>query len=137
MKRPYRILIPILLAAAIWAVPVPAGVKPQGWHLLAIFSATILGMMLQITDSGAVVLLGLVAVILSQTLTVTAVLGGFSNSNVWLIVSAFLFSRAVTQTGLGKRLAYLFIRAFGHKTLGLGYALAASELVIAPAVPSN
>ncbi|MBI3665009.1 MAG: DASS family sodium-coupled anion symporter, partial [Acidobacteria bacterium] len=40
-------------------------------------------------------------------------------------------------TGLGKRLAFLFIRAFGHRTLRLGYALAASELVIAPAVPAN
>src|SRR5712692_7167595 len=137
MTLRYRILIPVLLATAIWLLPVPAGVKPQGWHLLAIFSATILGMMLQVADSGAVVLLGLVATILTQTLTLGGALAGFSNSNVWLIVSAFLFSQAVTETGLGKRLAYLFIRTFGHKSLGLGFALVASELVIAPAVPSN
>lgn len=137
MQRHYRILMVVALAAMVWALPTPAGVQPQGWRLLAIFSATILGMVLQIMDSGAVVLLGMVGAMLTGAMTVTAVLGGFSNSIVWLIVSAFLFSQAVTSTGLGKRLAYLFIRAFGHRTLGLGYALSASELVIAPAVPAN
>ena len=130
-------LLVIVLGAAVWATPTPAGVQPQGWRLLAIFAATILGMVLQIMESGAVVLLGIVAAMLTGAMTVTAVLGGYSNSTVWLIVSAFLFSQAVTSTGLGKRLAYLFIRAFGHRSLGLSYALVASELVIAPAVPAN
>ncbi|MBI3697055.1 MAG: DASS family sodium-coupled anion symporter [Acidobacteria bacterium] len=137
MPRHYRMLLVIALGAAVWAMPTPAGVEPQGWRLLAIFAATILGMVLQVMESGAVVLLGIVAAMLTRAMTVTAVLGGFSNSTVWLIVSAFLFSQAVTATGLGKRLAYLFIRAFGHRSLGLAYALAASELVIAPAVPAN
>ncbi|HYM10728.1 MAG TPA: DASS family sodium-coupled anion symporter [Bryobacterales bacterium] len=137
MRRHYRMFIAVALGAALWALPVPAGVKPQGWRLLAIFAATIAGMVLQVMEAGAVVVLGLVAAMLTRAMTVQAVLGGFSNSIVWLIVSAFLFSQAVTATGLGRRLAYLFIRAFGHRTLGLGYALAASELVIAPAVPAN
>lgn len=127
----------VAFGAAVWMLPRPAGVEPQGWRLLAIFGATILGMILQAMDSGAVVLLGLAAAMLTGAMSLGAALAGFSNSIVWLIVSAFLFSQAVTSTGLGKRLAYLFIRAFGHRTLGLGYALAASELVIAPAVPAN
>jgi len=137
MPRHYRLAPPAALAVMLWLLPAPAGVQPQGWHLFAIFSATILGMVLQALDAGAVVLLGLIAAILTGAMSVTAVLGGFSNSTLWLIVSAFLFSRAVTSTGLGKRVAFLFIRAFGHRTLGLGYALVASELVIAPAVPAN
>jgi len=32
---------------------------------------------------------------------------------VWLIFTAFLFSRAVTQTGFGMRVGYLFIERFG------------------------
>src|SRR3972149_6518345 len=41
------------------------------------------------------------------------------------------------RTGLGRRIAYLFIRAFGKRPLGLAYALELSDLVIAPATPSN
>ena len=137
MVRYSRLLIVAACGAALWMLPTPEGVQPQGWRLLAIFLATILGMILQAMEAGAIVFLGLVFAILTGTLTLGAVLGGFANSSLWLIVSAFLFSHAVSATGLGRRLAYLFIRAFGHRTLGLGYALAASELLIAPAVPSN
>jgi DASS family divalent anion:Na+ symporter len=31
----------------------------------------------------------------------------------------------------------VFIRLFGHKTLGLGYALVISDLVLAPGIPSG
>jgi DASS family divalent anion:Na+ symporter len=137
MSRHARMLAPVAVGAAIALIPVPAGVQPQGWRLLAVFAATIVGMMVQVLETGAVVLLGLVAAILTGAMTTTAVLGGFSNSIVWLIVSAFLFSQAVSDSGLGKRIAFWFIRMFGRTALGLGYALAASELVIAPAVPAN
>ncbi len=137
MPRYYRLSAAMALGVVVWALPAPAGLDPQGWRLLAIFGATIFGLMIQAAEAGAVVLLGLVAALAFGAMTPAAVYGGFSSSIVWLIVSAFLFSDAVTRTGLGKRLAYLFIRAFGHRTLGLGYALVASELVIAPAVPAN
>ncbi len=137
MSRYYRLLLPVALGLAIALAPVPAGVQPQGWRLFAVFAATILGMILQAAEAGAVVLFGMVAALVSGAMTVGAVLGGFSNSAVWLIVSAFLFSQAVSDTGLGKRVAFWFIRAFGRRTLGLGYALTLSELVIAPAVPAN
>ncbi|MBI4874611.1 MAG: DASS family sodium-coupled anion symporter [Acidobacteria bacterium] len=137
MPRPYRFLGVIAAGVILWAFFKPAGVDPAAWRLFAVFAATILGMILQVMDTGAVVLLGLIAAILTRSMTLTAVLGGFANSSVWLIVSAFLFSHAVAATGLGQRVAFLFIRAFGRKTLGLGYALAASELVMAPAVPAN
>ncbi len=137
MPRYYRLLLAAACGAGLAMIPAPEGVQPAGWRTLAVFSAVILGMILQAMEAGAVVLLGLVAALLSRAMPPAAVLGGFANSAVWLIVSAFLFSHAVSATGLGKRVAFLFIRAFGHRSLGLGYALAASELVIAPAVPAN
>ena len=137
MSRPVRLLATVAAGALLYSLPVPEGVPREGWRLFAIFAATILGMILQVTENGAVVLLGLVAAIVSGAMSTATVLGGFGNSTVWLIVSAFLFSHAVAATGLGKRLAYLFIAGFGQKPLGLAYALAASEAVIAPAVPAN
>lgn len=74
---------------------------------------------------------------LTGTLKVTQSLSGFANSTVWLIVAAFLVARGFIKTGLGRRIAYLFIRAFGRNTLGLAYSIVASELVLSPATPSN
>jgi hypothetical protein len=73
----------------------------------------------------------------SRTVAPNKVLSGFSNQTVWLIFTAFLFARAVTATGVGMRLAFFFIRRFGHSALTLGYSVAASDLVLAPFVPSD
>jgi DASS family divalent anion:Na+ symporter len=74
---------------------------------------------------------------LSGTLSVNQALSGFGNSTIWLIVIAFFFSRGLIRTGLGSRITYLFMAALGKKTLGLGYGLIATDLVLAPGIPSN
>jgi divalent anion:Na+ symporter, DASS family len=132
-----RFVTTVLVAVIIWVLPIPTGVDPKAWHLLAIFVATILGLILQPLPMGAVVLTGMISTSLTKTLSIGEALSGFSNPTVWLIFVAFVFARAFAKTGLGRRVAYLFIRAFGHKTLGLGYALAASDLVLSPAIPSG
>ena len=64
-------------------------------------------------------------------------LGGFSESTVWLIVGAFVFSIGYRKSGLGRRLALMLVHGLGRRTIGLGYAVAFSDLVLAPATPSN
>ena len=76
-------------------------------------------------------------VVLTGTLTAARVLAGFGNVTVWLVFTAFLFSRAVTQTGFGTRVGYGFIERFGRTPLRLGYSLAAADLVLAPFIPSD
>lgn len=129
-------LIVVAVGAVIWFAPVPAGLKPQAWHLFAIFVSTILGFILQPLPMGTLSITALTFTALTDTLKVGQVLSGFSNGTIWLVVSAFLFSRAFTKTGLGRRIAYVVMRAIGHRTLNLSYALAISDLVISPATPS-
>ena len=64
------------------------------------------------------------------------VLGGYKSSTTWLVFAAFAMSTAFVSTGLGKRIAYLLIRAFGSTTLRLGYVNACLDLIISPAMPS-
>ena len=66
-----------------------------------------------------------------------AVLKGFGEPIVWLVVAAFLLSGAMIHSGLGRRIALMLIASLGRTTLGLGYALAAAELILAPFIPSN
>src|SRR5262249_45338266 len=46
-------------------------------------------------------------------------------------------SRGMIKTGLGRRIAFLFIRTIGHRSLGLGYALVSTDIVLATFLPSN
>ena len=86
---------------------------------------------------GVMALLGMVSLCLTRTLTLKEALSGFSIPTIWLVVVAFFISRGIVKTGLGERIAYLFVKRFGKKPLFLAYSLVASDLVIAPAMPSN
>jgi len=136
-ERIVRFVVLVAVGAAIWFTPAPSGIDPKAWELFAIFLATILGLILQPLPMGAIVLIGVTTTALTNTLSIGDALNGFANSTVWLIFVAFMFARAFAKTGLGRRIAYWFIRAFGHKTLGLAYALVASDLVLAPGIPSG
>ena len=124
------------LGLVIWFMPVPEGVKPQAWHLLAIFVATIVAIVLAAMPMGAVAVLGIAATTLTGTLTIDQALSGFGNRVIWLVLAAFFIARGLIKTGLGARIAHLFMALLGRKTLGLGYGMIATDLVLAPAIPS-
>lgn len=132
-----RSLVVLAVGVLIWCLPVPSGVKPEAWHLLAIFAATILGFILQPMPIGAIAFLSLTVAAGTNVLKVTDVLSGFADATVWLIVAAFLFARGFVKTGVGRRIAFELIKYFGDSTLKLAYVLILSDLAVAPATPSN
>ena len=132
-----RLAAPLLVAVLLWPLPPPEGVEPAAMHLLALFLATILGIILKPLPMGAVALVGIAATAATGTLDVGQALSGFGNATIWLIVLAFFISRGFVKTGLGARVAYHFMALLGRRTLGLGYGLVATDLVLAPAIPSN
>ena len=64
-------------------------------------------------------------------------LSGFSDGTVWLIFIAYMFAMGYEKTGLGRRLGLGLVKKLGKRTLGLGYAVALSDLVLSPFIPSN
>lgn len=117
--------------------PAPASVEPAAWRLLAVFAATITGLIAQPAPGGFVVLLGVTALPLLGVMDVKKALAGYADPIVWLVLAAFMMSRGMIKTGLGKRIAYLFIRRLGRRSLGLGYAIVSTEFVLASFIPSN
>jgi len=124
-------------ALAVAFIPVPEGIKRESWTLFAIFIATIVGSIVQPLSGSAMVLLGVVATVLFGALEPKDALKGYSEPVVWLVLAAFFLSVGMIKTGLGRRIALLFVRAIGRKTIGLGYALVATDFVLASMIPSN
>jgi DASS family divalent anion:Na+ symporter len=127
------VLIP---GAILYFLPLP-GMNSAQSHLLAVFAATIVALVAQPVPMGVSVVVAMTLLALTRTLPPAQVLSGFSNLTVWLVFTAFLFSRAVTSTGFGTRVGYLFIRRFARTPLRLAYSLAAADLVLAPFIPSD
>lgn len=141
-------LVPLLITVAvgliIWFIPAPAGVKPDAWHLLAIFLATILGIILKAASMGTLCMVAIALVACTGVLapgdpgkSITLSLRSFGDKVIWLIGISFFIARGFIKTGLGSRVAYVFIKLFGKSPLGLAYSLGAADLLLAPAIPSN
>jgi DASS family divalent anion:Na+ symporter len=127
------VLIP---GALLFFISLP-GLNAVQSHLLGIFVATIIALVAQPVPMGVSVVVAMTLLALTRTLPPAKVLSGFSNVTVWLIFTAFLFARAVTATGFGIRVGYLFIKQFARSPLTLGYSIAAADVVLAPFIPSD
>ena len=133
----WRWLIVIASALIIVLIPVPDGVTRESWTLFAIFIATIVGSIVQPLTGSAMVLLGVIATAIFGALKIETALQGYADKYVWLVLAAFFISRAMIKTGLGNRIALIFVRLIGKKTLGLGYSLVITDFVLASSIPST
>ena len=151
----WRPWAPLAVAAIIALLPAPAGLAQYSWYYFAIFAGAVAGLIVEPLPGAAV---GLVAVTLVAVLSrwvlfspadlakpgfdsagaaIRWALAGFSNSSVWLIFAAFMFALGYEETGLGRRIALVLMKTMGRRTLTLGYAVVATELLLAPFIPSN
>ncbi|HWP36276.1 MAG TPA: DASS family sodium-coupled anion symporter [Gemmatimonadales bacterium] len=135
--RAVRWAIVLGVGLAIALAPRPDGITADSWRLLAIFVATVLGLTVGPLPGGAMVLLGVGATAMLGILPVAEALAGYGDPIVWLVLAAFFMSRGMIKTGLGRRIAFVFIRAIGKRSLGLGYALALTDCLLASFIPSN
>jgi L-tartrate/succinate antiporter len=135
-------VVPVAIGAAIALAPVPEGLTPAAWRYFALFVTVIIAIITEPMPAAALGMAGVsVAAALGLVRSTPAAsaqwaLSGFGNTIVWLIFAAFMFTVGYAQTGLGRRVALHLVRTLGHRTLGLGYAVALADLVFAPFTPS-
>ena len=132
-----RYCIPLLFGVVLWNFPAPEAMDIRGWQMMTIFLSTLLGVMVMPLPMSAVTFFGMAALGLTQTLTLKQALSGYSEPITWLIVLAFFISNGFIKTGLGLRIAFCFMRLLGKKTITLGYGVALTDAVLAPAMPSQ
>ncbi|HHW84263.1 MAG TPA: DASS family sodium-coupled anion symporter [Actinomycetales bacterium] len=155
----WKALACIIPAILIALIPDPAGVQQGGMIMLGVFVGTIIGFILQPLPNAPVGLIGVSAGMVLGTrwvpehvnaetgetvaaamkwgpLAVSEVLAGFGNSTAWLIAAAFIIADGFVITGLGRRIALMFLAKLGKTPLGLAYGLGAADLVVSPGTPS-
>ncbi|MFY0746091.1 DASS family sodium-coupled anion symporter [Campylobacter sp. LH-2024] len=147
-----KLFIPFVVGLIVYFIPIPEGLNANAWLYFSIFIGLIIGLILEPISPA---LIGVIAVTLACLFKVGPVgsnnietiikdsvaikwgLSGFSDSVVWLIFAAFTIGLGFSKTGLGERLALYLVSKLGKSTLGLGYAIAIVDLVLAPFIPSN
>lgn len=126
----------LLVPLCLLMVPVPQGLSLLAWQLLAIYLGAVLGIVLRPVPEPVVLLTAMSAAALFLKQTHTA-LGAFGESTPWLVFTAFIIGQCFVETGLGSRIAHFLIGHFGKTSLRLGYISTLTDLILAPATPSN
>lgn len=150
MKGIVQLFIIILLGVGINLVPAPDGLSCEAWIFFSIFLCVVIGLIVEPFPPAFIGLLGVVTAslfkigplvsagnIASGPQIISWSLSGFSNGTVWLIFVAFMFASGFEKTGLGKRISFILVKKLGRRSLGLGYAIAFADLLLAPIMPSN
>jgi DASS family divalent anion:Na+ symporter len=132
-----RWIIVLGVGVGVAMIPVPEGITREARTLLAVFLATIAGSIAQPLPDSAIVLLGVTASVVFGALKPSEALSGYSDPVVWICLAALFLSNAIVKSGLGRRIALLFVRTFGKTSLGLGYSLVSTDFVLASVVPAN
>ncbi len=134
---------PLVAGGLVLLVPAPAALAGKPWLYLALFVTVVVGLVLEPLPGAAIGLIGVTVAaifgLVGETVSANTnwALSGFANDTVWLIFAAYMFAEGYGETGLGRRIALLLVRSLGRSTLGLGYAVAFADLILAPFTPSN
>lgn len=132
-------ILPLVIGIVLWLViPFkPTDISVPAWHLFAIFVATIAACITKPLPMMATTLIAVVIATLTGIFNMKEVAAGFGNSTSWMVAMCMFLAAGFIKSGLGKRIAYIFVRTFGKSTLGLAYALSFVETVLAIGIPSN
>lgn len=152
LKNYGKLFAPFLVGVLVFLIPTPAGLSTNAWIYFSIFMGVVAGLILEPIPPALIGLIGITLAVLfevgpvksgepdaaiSAETAINWALSGFSNSTVWLIFAAFMIGLGYTQSGLGRRTALFLVKKLGKSTLGLGYAIAITDGILAPFIPSN
>lgn len=126
----------LIVASLVWNISAPSGLSDQAWHMLILFIFTIFTIIAKPLPMGAVALIAMTLSILTGTIKTNDAFSGFSQSVVWFVMVALFIAEGFKVTGLGRRIGLFFTAILGKKTLGLSYGLLATDLILAPLIPS-
>lgn len=133
----WRWLLPLVVAFLLYAAPLPPSIETNARVLLSIFGAFVVALITTPLPMGAMAMVALTAAMLTGAVSGDAAFSAFGAPVLWLIVSALVMARGLTETGLSRRIAYRCIAAFGKSSLRLAYSLGLADLLLAPFIPSD
>lgn len=131
-----KMMVAIAVGVALYFTPAPKGLATETWQLFAIYIAAMVALVLR-PFSEAVIFTSAVSLSAILFRNTSAVLHGYMEGVPWLIFSACIIGAAFIKTGLGMRIAYLLIGRLGRTTLGLGYVVVITDLLLSLVTPSN
>ena len=91
MDKLLRLFGVVAVALVIWFLPHTPEISDQGWHLLAIFTATIVGFILRPYPTGVMAFMGSAAAVATSSIKMNEALLGYAEPMFGLLCRPFSF----------------------------------------------
>ena len=147
--KKYGLVLAFALGIVIWMLPTPAGMTLTQHKLLTLFVTAVV-MWVTIAVNFAVSAFFVVSVLYFWIGNPTGAMkggwlvrnanfavSGYGSAALFLLVTGFIISIAMTHTGVARRVALLMMKALGRTPRGAVAASMFTNLMIAPLTPSN
>lgn len=147
--KKYGLILGILVGVTIWFYPVSPSITVTQHKLLSIFGGAVIlwitiGVNFAVSSIITTCLLyfwvGNVTGAMKNGVLVRSTdfaLSQFSSASLWLLVTGFVISIAMTKTGVAKRLSLHLVRLLGRTPYGAIMAASLTNFLIAPVTPAN
>lgn len=147
--KKYGLLIGIIVGILIWILPTPDGMNLTQHKLLSLFGGLVVLWVTIGVNFAVSSFIGVTALYFWVGNASGAVkngalvhdpnfaVNGFASPALWLLITGFVISIAMTRTGVAKRLALHMMRLLGQTPAGAVFALMFANLAISPVTPSN
>lgn len=113
------------------------GLSPQSKSTLIIFLLTIIFWIVRPIPEYLTSICAAAILIVFIKVPGGQVLGGFNSLAWWMTVFAMILGATISQTGLGRRVAYIFLAKYARGPLQILYATSMVNNLLAPFMPSN
>ena len=147
--KKYGLVLALALGILIWLLPTPAGMTVTQHKLLTIFAVAVV-LWITIAVNFAVSAFFVVSVLYFWVGNAAGsmkggwlvrdanfAVSGYGSSALFLLVTGFVISIAMTHSGVARRVALLMMKALGRTPRGAVGASMFANLVLAPLTPSN
>jgi anion transporter len=128
-------VLALVVPIALWFAPLPLERPAQ--KAIAITSFMIIAWITHALDHAVTGLIGCYLFWALGVVKVEIAFGGFSSSTPWFLFGAVLFGTMATKSGLGRRLAYIVLRAVGSTYSRLLLGLIIADFLLTFPVPSG
>ena len=136
LRRALGGTLAVLILAATWVTPPPAGLEPAGWRALGTLGAMVPVLALEVLPEGVLALLTIALWTLGGVAPARVGLAGFATPSWVLVVAVLAFGGVLASTGLLYRLALGIVARARGGFAGQATALALAGVALGPAVPN-
>lgn len=132
-----KFLFAIAVGVLIAVVPEPTEtLTAEGLKFMGVFVAMILVMVFGIFPDAITVVGALAAMLVFGVSDFGTIFSGYSGSTVWMVVALVGFATGVINSGLMKRLAYMFMKLFKPNYSGQIRAIMITGGILSPCIPN-